>query len=359
MAFIQQKKLTPNSTIGILGGGQLGRMSCFAAHKMGFKTVIFSNEENAPAEFVTNKTIIADFKDEKALHQFADLVDVISFEFENIPVESVEFLEKIKPVFPSSKVLKVTQNRILEKSFVNKIGIKTADFVEVKSLEDLKNGLTKFGKAILKTATLGYDGKGQFILNEGEELEKIWVQVASKELILEKFCPFEKEISVIVAKGLNEEIACFEPLENIHKNGILDKSIYPANIAEDLKIKAQNAAKKIAEEIGLVGVLAIEFFVLAEGVLLVNEMAPRPHNSGHFSMDSAITCQFEQFIRAISGLNLGNPQFHSQGYMQNLIGFDVEKIDEFLQNKNAKIHLYGKEKIVAGRKMGHVNVLDI
>jgi 5-(carboxyamino)imidazole ribonucleotide synthase len=345
------------STIGIIGGGQLGRMTCFYAHKMGFRTVVFTDQENSPASFVTNEVIIADYSDKAALKKFADKVDIATFEFENIPCEAVENLSEQVEVCPSAEVLKVTQHRLLEKNFLNSIGVKTADYIEISSLEILQETLKKFGKAILKTATMGYDGKGQFVLKNAEEAEFAWSQAQGQKLILEKFCPFDSEISVIVARSKNGEVAAFEPLTNIHKNNILDESIYPAKISDELKIKAQDAAKKIAEKLNLIGVLAVEFFVMKDE-LLVNEVAPRPHNSGHFSMDAAITSQFEQLIRAITGMKLGSTEFHSSGYMKNLIGDDVCEVEKFYENPRAKIHLYGKEKIADGRKMGHVNILE-
>ncbi|NBV06220.1 MAG: 5-(carboxyamino)imidazole ribonucleotide synthase [Proteobacteria bacterium] len=348
------KKIT---TIGIIGGGQLGRMTCFYAHKMGFRTVILSDQENSPASFVTNKTIVADYEDEKALQEFAKLVDVATFEFENIPFQTVNFLSKYVEVCPSAEVLKITQHRILEKNFLNSIAVKTTEYAEISSLEELQQNLEKFGKAILKTATMGYDGKGQFVLKNKQDAELAWSQAKNNKLILEKFCPFDSEISVMVARSKNNEIAVYEPLTNIHKLGILDESHYPAKILQALQIKAQDLAKKIAQEINLIGVLAVEMFVIGDE-LLVNELAPRPHNSGHFSMDAAITSQFEQLIRAITGLPLGSTEFHSRGYMKNLIGDEVNDVEKFYQNPRSKIHLYGKEKSVAGRKMAHINILE-
>jgi 5-(carboxyamino)imidazole ribonucleotide synthase len=344
-------------TLGIIGGGQLGRMTCFAAHKMGFQTVIFTDQKNSPASFVTNQTIVADYSDKKALEKFAKMVDVATFEFENIPVEPIKFLSQKVDVFPSAEVLKITQHRILEKKFLNSIGVKTADFAEIKSLADLQKILKKFGKAILKTATMGYDGKGQFVLKNAADSDKAWAQAKSQKLILEKFCPFDSEISVIVARSKKGEVKTYEPLTNIHKNGILDESIYPARISKALQTKAQSIAKKIAEKLDLVGVLAVEFFVMKDQ-LLVNELAPRPHNSGHFSMDASITPQFEQLIRAINGLPLGSTEFHSTGHMKNLIGDEVKNLEKFYKNSHAKIHLYGKDKIAVGRKMGHINILN-
>jgi 5-(carboxyamino)imidazole ribonucleotide synthase len=352
-----------NSTIGILGGGQLGQMLCHAANKMGYRTVVFSDVAACPASFATNQTIIADYLDQNALQEFCSKIDVATFEFENIPVAAVNFIAQNRPIYPGANVLKITQNRLEEKSFARSIGIDTTDYLPIKSLADLQNGLAEFDfRAILKTATMGYDGKGQKVLNKESNLTEIWAEFDKKDekpqLILEKFANFSSEISVIVAKSVNGEIACYEPLTNIHKGGILHKSIYPAQIDPQIAQKAQEIGQKIAQNLDLIGLLAIEFFVMPDGNLLLNEMAPRPHNSGHFSMDGAITGQFEQCVRAILGLPLGSTKFHSTGFMQNLIGDDVLKADEFLRNKNAKLHLYGKEKVAKGRKMGHVNFVE-
>lgn len=349
-------------TLGIIGGGQLGRMISFYAHKMGLRTIVFTDQKNSPASQVTNQTIIANYSDKKALKKFANSADLVTFEFENIPFEAVNYVASQVDLFPKAEVLKITQNRLLEKKFLNSIGIKTAEFAEITSLDSLQKNLKKFGKAILKTATMGYDGKGQFVLKTAADAQKAWVMAKDQKLILEKFCPFSSEISVMVARSKNtscgSEISAYEPLTNIHKNGILDESHYPAKISKALQIKAQNMAKKIAEEIDLVGIMAVEMFVY-KNELIVNELAPRPHNSGHFSMDAAITSQFEQLIRAITGLKLGSTKFHSRGFMKNLIGDDIKNLEKFYKNPNSKIHLYGKDKAVTGRKMGHVNILNL
>ena len=339
-------------TLGIIGGGQLGRMICFAAHSMGFRTIIFTDQENSPASFVTNKTIVADYLNKEALKKFAELVDVVTLEFENIPLEAAQYLALLVPFYPNPQVLKITQHRVLEKNFINSIGVKTTQY----AASDFLTNLEKFGKAILKTATMGYDGKGQFVVASAAELDLALKQTGEQELILEKFCPFDSEISVMVARSTKGEIKAYEPLTNIHKKGILDESHYPAKVSKALQIKAQTIAEKIAKEINLVGILAVEFFVVGEE-LLVNELAPRPHNSGHFSMDANVTSQFEQMVRAIAGLPLGVTEFRSEGLMKNLIGDEVEDLEKFYQNPRAKIHLYGKEKIADGRKMGHVNIL--
>jgi 5-(carboxyamino)imidazole ribonucleotide synthase len=349
-------------TIGIVGGGQLGRMICFEILKQGHKAIIFCNNQDSPAVYACNEAVIADFNDENALTNFAKKCDIITFEFENIPLHAIEFLEKITKVFPSSQILKITQNRLLEKEFLQKNHIKTANFAEVSTNQNLLQYFETFKKAILKTATMGYDGKGQFVLKEKSDALNAWDEVLEhnlikNKLILEQFCDFESEISVIVARSLGGEIACYEPLTNEHKDGILRKSTYPAQISNEVKQNAIKIAEKIAEKIDLIGVLAVEFFVMRDGELLVNEMAPRPHNSGHFSMDACQTSQFEQLVRAITNAKLGNINYHSKGFMINLIGEDVKNLEEYQQNSSAKIHLYGKKEVKEGRKMGHVNII--
>lgn len=364
--------LPANSVIGIFGGGQLGRMTCHAAQEMGYKTVIFSDIADAPASFVTNNTIVADYQDQQALEKFAAQIDIATWEFENIPLFSVELVAQRKPVYPRPLVLKITQNRLNEKNFLSEIGVKVTDFSEVKNAAELANKLQEFGsKAILKTATLGYDGKGQIMLEtdrqgqmkNGENLDfaKIWAEFAPEkagQMILEKFVPFQQEISVIAARNIYGETKSFPPLTNIHKNGILERSFYPAKMDYKIAIQAEKIAEKIISELDLIGLVAVEFFVLENGELLVNELAPRPHNSGHFSLDACVTNQFEQLIRAISGMKLGSTKFHHHGMMKNLIGTEVNELDEYFRNENAKIHLYGKKEAKPGRKMGHINILD-
>lgn len=344
-------------TIGIIGGGQLGRMASFAAGAMGFKVIIFSDQENCPAGFSTNQMIVADYLDEQALEKFAANCDVISFEFENIPAKTVEILSQKCQTHPNANILKIAQNRILEKNFINSTGIKTTPYLEITDFESMEKGFKEFGKSILKTATMGYDGKGQFVIENLEDAKKAFEAAKDVQLILEKFCPFDSEISVMVARNKNGEVKAYEPLTNIHKNGILDESIYPAKISEELQKKAQNLAEKLATDLDLVGIIGIEFFVIGQD-LFINEIAPRPHNSGHFSMDASVTSQFEQFIRAITNQKLGDVSFHSKGYMKNLIGDDVNNLSEFTQNNRAKIHLYAKDEAKIGRKMGHVNILS-
>jgi 5-(carboxyamino)imidazole ribonucleotide synthase len=358
--IIAKKNLKTNpKIIGIVGGGQLGRMIAFSAQKRGHKVVILSDQENCPASQVVDSVVIGDYNDKKILQKFCDKIDLATFEFENIPYSSAEFIGKRVDFMPRAEILKITQNRLLEKNFLKNIKIKTTEFVEIKNLEELQENLFKFKKAVLKTALMGYDGKGQVVLdykNDHKLLSKIFPKFAKEKLILEKFCAFDSEISVIVARNLSGEIICYDPLTNIHKNGILQQSIYPAKVSAKQKLQAKNIAKKIALSLDLVGVMAIEFFVFGDEIL-VNELAPRPHNSGHFSMDACLTSQFEQLIRAITNSKLGAVDYFAQGQMDNLIANQVFDLEKYQKNSLAKIHLYGKDQAKEGRKMGHVNIL--
>jgi len=356
----KKSQLSPK-VIGIVGGGQLGRMIAFSAQKRGHRVVVLSDQVNSPASQVVEEVIVGDYNDEKILKKFCDNVDLVTIEFENIPYQAANFIAKQVDFMPHPEILKITQNRLLEKNFLTNLKIKTTNYFEIASLIQLEKKLKEFKKAILKTALMGYDGKGQVVLDTKNDLEKlpqIYKNFANQQLILEKFCPFDFEISVIVARSLTGEIICYDPLTNMHKNGILARSIYPSKVSAKLKNQAKNIAKKIAVALDLIGILAVEFFVVDQE-LLVNELAARPHNSGHFSMDACVTSQFEQLIRAITGLPLGSPEFHSKGRMKNLIGSEVENLEKFYQNNPlAKIHLYGKNEIIEGRKMGHVNILN-
>jgi 5-(carboxyamino)imidazole ribonucleotide synthase len=343
-------------TLGIIGGGQLGRMICFYAQMMGLRTVVLTDQKDSPASFVTNQTIVGDYLDKIALKKFCDAIDFATFEFENIPLETAEFVAQNSQLYPNVETLKITQNRILEKNFLNENQIKTAEYKVINSFDDLKKGLEIFKKAILKTAIMGYDGKGQFVLEDIESAQKVYENVKNYPLILEKFCRFDDEVSVIVARSKSGEIKAYDPLTNIHKNGILQRSFYPSKLSLPQKIKTLKTATKIAEKLDLVGIMAVEFFIV-DNKILVNELAPRPHNSGHFSMNASITSQFEQLIRAITGMALGDTRFHSQGQMINLIGDEVNDIEKYQNNPKAKIHLYGKGEAKEGRKMGHVNIL--
>ncbi len=350
--------IAPGSTIGIIGGGQLGRMMAMAAAGLGYKVHVFTPEPGSPASHVASKTTVAEYDDIKALQAFADSVDVVTFEFENVPFESLTLLEGQKPVRPSAEVLKASRNRIREKKAVQALGIGTAAFAEIRALADFPAAIKQVGlPAILKTAELGYDGKGQVTIRKESEAEAAWEAIKGAEAVLEGYVDFSMEISVIVARGAGGETAPYVPVQNIHKDHMLDTTIAPAPIDAVLARQAEDMAVRIAASLEVVGLLAVEMFVTKDNRILVNELAPRPHNSGHWTMDACVTGQFEQIIRVVCGLPLGSPARHSDAEMKNLIGDDVNLWPEYLKNPNAKLHLYGKTETRAGRKMGHVNIL--
>ncbi len=346
--------INPGSTIGILGGGQLGRMLAIAAAEMGYHTHIYCPEKDAPASEVAKFTTTAAYEDVASLKHFAKSVDVITYEFENIPAQPLEFITgKIRP---SVKVLKTCQHRVLEKQALNKLDIATARFVPVK----IQNGNEYLAAAkklgtlcVLKTATMGYDGKGQWKI-KGDTKHN----VPPGEYIVEEFVTFRMEISVIVARGADGSIACFPPVQNIHKDHILSQTIAPAPITPALAKKAEKMARTIAEGLGLVGLMAVEMFVTKDNKLLVNELAPRPHNSGHWTIDACPVSQFEQTIRAICGMPLGSAKPLCSAKMLNLIGDEVKQWEKYLQKPDARVHLYGKKETRPGRKMGHVTLLN-
>ncbi|WP_374653055.1 5-(carboxyamino)imidazole ribonucleotide synthase [Dongia sp.] len=348
--------LPPGSVIGILGGGQLGRMSALAAGRLGYKVHIFSPEKDGPAAQVSWRNTVARYDDLAALEAFAKSVDVVTFEFENIPAEAAEILAKVKPTRPAPRVLHVTQERLREKRFLEGIGVPVTAFRDVKSAAGLPEAVAAIGTpSILKSASFGYDGKGQVRIEAGTDLEEAWKKMGGTVAILEGFIDFDCEISVIVARNPQGEVALFEPARNHHKHHILDTSSVPAGIPAKTAHAAEAIARQIAGEIGLVGLLAVEMFVTKDGRVLVNELAPRPHNSGHWSQDGAVTSQFEQHVRAVCGLPLGNPARHSDTVMTNLIGDEVETWPQLLADPDVKLHLYGKAEARPGRKMGHWN----
>ncbi len=347
--------IPPGSTLGIIGGGQLGRMMAAAAAALGYKTHIFTPERDSPASQVATATTVADYTDIAALEAFAGQVNVITFEFENVPHESLEALERRKPVHPSARVLEICRHRVREKNFVNALGIGTAAFRKVTSLEELQQAIAEVGlPAILKTTELGYDGKGQVTIRTAQEAAQAWKTLRTLEAIVEAFVDFSMEISVIVARGANGETCAYVPVQNMHVHHILDTTIAPAPIDAALTRQAEGIAVRIAEALELRGLLAVEMFVTKDGKCLVNELAPRPHNSGHWTMDACITGQFEQIVRAVCGLPLGDPARHCDAVMKNLIGDAVKDWGQYLKDGNAKLHLYGKKDTRLGRKMGHV-----
>jgi 5-(carboxyamino)imidazole ribonucleotide synthase len=350
--------LPPGSTIGILGGGQLGRMTAMAAARLGYKTHIFTNEPDSPAAQVAAATTVASFGDAAAVARFAAAVDVATCEFENVPAAALRRVAAKRPLLPRPDILEIAQDRMREKSFLRAIGIATTEFHAVANPDELAAAARELGRpSVLKTVRLGYDGKGQVMLDAGMTTVEAWRRMGAAQGILEAFVDFRCEISVIVARGADGALAAYVPVENRHENHILHTTIAPARIAPDLAELATAIARRIAEEIRLVGVLAVEMFVTKGGAILVNELAPRPHNSGHWTIDACLTSQFEQLVRAICGLPLGSTERHSDAVMTNLLGREVATWRAALDEPNAKLHLYGKSAVRPGRKMGHVTRL--
>ncbi|HEX8045143.1 5-(carboxyamino)imidazole ribonucleotide synthase [Rhizobium sp.] len=346
-------------TIGIIGGGQLGRMLAMAAARLNFQTLILEPQADCPAAQVANEQIVAAYDDPAALAELAKRCEVVTYEFENVPVVAAERLARDVPVYPPPKALEMAQDRLTEKRFINDCGIPTARFHAVDSQADLEAALADFGgQGVLKTRRLGYDGKGQRVYRSAaDSAEGGYAALGSVPLILESFVSFEREISVIAARGLDGAIACYDPAENIHRDGILHTSTLPASISDETAAAACEAAEKILAALGYVGVIGIEFFALADGSLIANEMAPRVHNSGHWTEAACVVSQFEQHIRAVAGLPLGNPVRHSDCVMQNLIGDDILSVPDWLRRDDVLVHLYGKTESRPGRKMGHVTQL--
>jgi 5-(carboxyamino)imidazole ribonucleotide synthase len=353
-----QVKLKPGDTIGILGGGQLGRMLAMAAARLGFKCQVFSPDPDSPAFDVVHNATCAEYADVEALELFANDVDVITYEFENVPAAAAMVLAARRPVLPEYTVLGTTQDRLAEKDFVTKLGIATTAYADVSSVEALRAAIARVGlPAVIKTRRFGYDGKGQAILRDGDDLDRVWIELATKSAILEAFVPFEREISVIAARSADGHVECYDVTENEHGDHILKTSRVPAAISDALAGQARGIAETIANALNYVGVLAVEMFVVpgdSGPTLLVNEIAPRVHNSGHWTLDGASVSQFEQHIRAIAGWPLGKPVRHGAVTMTNLIGEEVRGYEQWLIIPGATVHLYGKGAPRAGRKMGHV-----
>ena len=351
--------LAPGAVIGIIGGGQLGRMSAMAAARLGYRVHVFSPELDGPAAQVSAASTVADYADLEALRRFADAVDVITFEFENLPADSLELLESLKPVRPGPRILAISQDRLLEKQFLNNAGIATAPWAKVESEAELDAAVAKLGlPLVLKTTRLGYDGKGQALLRAAEDLAPAYARLAPKPLVLEGFVNFAAEVSVMVARGVDGTVVTYDAVENRHKHHILDLTLAPAPLPQDLLAEAQDIARRVAEALELVGILGVEMFVTADGRLLVNEIAPRPHNSGHWTMDACPCGQFEMHIRAVAGLPLPPAMRHSDAVMKNLIGpEDMALWPRILATPGLIPHHYGKAEARPGRKMGHFNRL--
>jgi len=346
----------PGSTIGIIGGGQLGRMSAMAAAKLGYRVHILNPASTSPAIEVAASATVGSYDDPAALEDFASRCDVVTFEFENISAEGLSLLAKHRPVRPAGEILRVSQDRILEKTRLTDAGIELAPWKAVSGPDDLKN-LEGLGfPLILKTTRFGYDGKGQFRVESPEALSGL--TDLPYPLVAEKMIDFQRELSVVVVRGLDGTVRCFDTVENRHRGGILDITLAPAPVMLDVAEEARIIATKIATELELVGIMGVEMFHAADGRLLVNEIAPRPHNSGHWTMDACLIDQFEMHIRAVAGLPLPPARRHSDAIMHNLVGpEDMARVPALLATDGASLHLYGKREARPGRKMGHVNTI--
>jgi 5-(carboxyamino)imidazole ribonucleotide synthase len=351
--------LPPNATIGLVGGGQLGRMSALAAARLGYRCHILTREVDSPAAQVSHAVTISDYADPVTLRRFAEAVDVISFEFENVSAEGLDLLASVKPVRPAPAVLRISQDRVAEKSFLNGAGVATAPWAEVRSLAELRDAAALLGlPAVLKTTRLGYDGKGQRTLHDAADLEPAFEALVPKPLILEGFVDFACEVSVVVARGADGAVASFDTVENRHRDHILDLTLAPARVSAEVAEQAQAIARRVVDALDLVGLLAVEMFVAADGRVLVNELAPRPHNSGHWTIDACPASQFELHIRSIAGLPLPPAVRHSDAVMKNLVGPEELALwPQVLATPGLIPHLYGKVEARPGRKMGHATRL--
>lgn len=341
--------------IGILGGGQLGRMLSVAAARLGYLCHIYDPSPNPPAGDVAAQVTTAPWDDAGALARFAASVDVVTFEFENIPTATLDLLEPLRAIYPGRQALAVSQDRLQEKEFLRGLGLQTAPYQAVDGPDDLAAALAALGTpAILKTRRMGYDGKGQARLDSADDLAQAWAEMAGAPAILEGFVTFLHEVSVIAARGLTGEVSAYDPGENLHKAGILRETRVPARLSGAQRSDAVLIAARILNALDYVGVLGVELFVTPAG-LIVNEIAPRVHNSGHWTQNGCAIDQFEQHIRAITGLPLGDGGRYADVVMENLIGDDMARLPDLLRAKDVAVHLYGKPEVRAGRKMGHVN----
>jgi 5-(carboxyamino)imidazole ribonucleotide synthase len=350
--------LPPGSTIGMMGGGQLGRMTALAAAALGYRVHVFTPEADSPCAQVSARATVADYSDAAALDAFAREVDVVTLEFENLPADALDRLARTRPVRPSSSVLRVAQDRLLEKAFCRKLGIGTAPYRQVDGLSDLESAMIEIGRpAVLKTRRLGYDGKGQVKIAAGLPPAAAFDALKGAPAILEGFVEFQCEVSVIAARGLDGEIAVYPVVENRHENHILATTIAPAAVSPAVATEAQRIATALVGALDVVGLLAVEMFVTTDGRVLVNELAPRPHNSGHWTIEGCPTSQFAQLVRAVVGLPLGPVEPFVPAEMRNLIGDAVHDWPQLAVDPSAHLHLYGKAEARPGRKMGHVTRL--
>ena len=357
------KTILPNSTIGVFGSGQLGRMFAIEARKMGYRVHTFSPDNDTPTGQVADYETSAEYEDLDAVKKFARSVDVVTFEFENVPSKTVEAAAEFSEVYPKGEILHTTQNRLREKTFLKKNNFPHTPFRHIKTLDDLYHAVQQLGvPSVLKTAGFGYDGKGQQKLKAIGEVENAFEKLNGNEAVLEAFVEFEKEVSVVCARDRSGNFAHYGVIENAHENHILDISFAPALCSEKVFSEAVEITRSVAETLDYVGTLCVEFFLTKDEKLLINELAPRPHNSGHLTFDACVTSQFEQQLRAVCGLPLGSTQFYAPCAMANLLGDIWQKGEpnwsKALENENVKLHLYGKAEARKGRKMGHLTAVS-
>ena len=355
--------ILPGATIGVLGSGQLGRMFAIAARRMGYRVHTFSPDLDTPTGQIADLGVVAPYDDLDAVASFARNVSVVTFEFENVPAPTADAAERCAPVRPSGAILHTTQQRIREKAFLKSAGLPLTPYCEVRTPEELEHAVRELGlPAVLKTAAFGYDGKGQFLIRSHHQLAEAWKAISQQEAVLEAFIDFEREVSVVAARGDDGQFVHYGAIENQHSRHILDVSIAPARVLSDVAAEAVEIARCVLERLGVVGVLCVEFFVTRDGKLLINELAPRPHNSGHLTVDACVTSQFEQQLRAVCGLPLGSTAMHRPAAMANLLG-DLWGNGEpnwpaACAYPDVKLHLYGKLEPRPGRKMGHLTALN-
>jgi 5-(carboxyamino)imidazole ribonucleotide synthase len=359
---MMSNSILPGATLGILGGGQLGRMFVSAARAMGYEVVVLDPDGSSPAGSMATKHLQAKYDDREALDYMAKHCAAVSTEFENIPADTLDYLANFVPVHPSASALRIAQNRYSEKIFFQSLGLSIANFLSIESEDDVELAKGFSFPAILKTNTLGYDGKGQIVCQNHGELVDALSQIGSVSYVLEKRIDLVKEVSVVLCRNQAGEVDCFPLAENQHSNGILDISIAPANLSQEMTVEIIDAATKIAHGLDYCGVLAVEFFISSGNEILINEMAPRPHNSGHYTLDACYTSQFEQQVRMMCGLSAGDSALHTPVAMWNMLGniwpeSASPNWDDLLKHGKAKLHLYGKAEARVGRKMGHVNFL--
>lgn len=362
MTTAGSRAIEPGAVLGVLGSGQLGRMFAIIARRLGYRVHVLSPDDDTPTGQVADVEIRAAYDDLDAVAKFAQGVSVVTFEFENVLASTTEVCERYAPVRPAGRVLHTTQHRVREKSFLRDRGLPVTPFVPVNSRSDLDAAIAKLGlPAVLKTASWGYDGKGQVKLHTPPDVEKAWIQLGSQELILEGFIDFACEVSVVGARGVAGDFVAYGPMLNAHRNHILDISSVPADVPEAVSRRAIEITREVFKQLDVIGTLCVEFFVTKQGELLINELAPRPHNSGHLTIDAHVTCQFEQQVRAVCGLPLGSGELLRPAAMANLLGDEwfpePPRWSDMLAHRDVKLHLYGKAEPRVGRKMGHLTAL--